>query len=102
VASSCCARVTGTRLAVAPHSGHLLTASDLASSGTASAIPPGRTRLAFAWDPPAGAASDISPGDIVIVYSTLRQGAASAEVVVDRAVIVRIVKPQIGDIVPGG
>jgi Flp pilus assembly protein CpaB len=87
-------RVTGTRLAVALHGGHLLTASDLASSGTAAAIPQGRTRLALAWDPPAGGASDINPGDTVIVYSTPRQGAASADVVVDHAVVVRIVKPQ--------
>jgi Flp pilus assembly protein CpaB len=85
-------RVTGARLAVSLHSGHLLTASDLASSGTASAIPPGRTRLAIAWDPPAGAAVDINPGDTVIVYSTPRQGAASADVVVDHAVVVRIVR----------
>jgi Flp pilus assembly protein CpaB len=87
-------RVTGTRLAVGLHSGHLLAASDLASSGTASAIPPGRTRLAIAWDPPAGAVSDINPGDTVIVYSTPRQGAASADVVVDHAVIARIVRPE--------
>jgi Flp pilus assembly protein CpaB len=86
-------RVTGARLAVALHGGHLLTASDLAS-GTASAIPPGRTRLAIAWDPPAGAAADINPGDMVIVYSTPRQGAASADVVVDHAAVVRIVRPQ--------
>jgi len=85
-------RVVGSRVAVAVHSGHLLTASDLAPSSAA--IASGRTRLAVAWDPPAGAASDINPGDSVVVYSTPRQGAATADVVIDRATVVRIVRPQ--------
>lgn len=85
-------RVVGSRVAVPLHSGHMLASSDLAPIGPA--IPPGRTHLAVAWDPPAGIASDINPGDAVIVYSTPRQGAAAADVVIDRATVVRVVRPQ--------
>jgi Flp pilus assembly protein CpaB len=74
------------------HGGHLLAASDLAAR--TGAIPPGRTRLAVAWDPPAGAAGDINPGDTVVVYSTPRQGVAMAEVLIPQATVVRVVRPQ--------
>ena len=82
----------GTRLAVPVHAGHLLASSDLAAQTTT--LPPGRTRLAIAWDPPAGAAADVNAGDTVIVYSTARQGAATATVVIDHARVVRVVRPQ--------
>jgi len=84
--------VVGTRLAVPVHAGHLLSRSDLAS--TTAAIPPGRTHLAIAWDPPVGAAGDINAGDTVIVYATPRQGAATATVLIERARVVRVVRPQ--------
>ena len=83
---------SGTRLAVPVHAGHLLASSDLAAQTTT--LPPGRTRLAIAWDPPAGAAADVNAGDTVIVYSTARQGAATATVVIDHARVVRVVRPQ--------
>ena len=85
-------RLVGTRLAVPVHAGHLLASSDLAAQTTT--LPPGRTRLAIAWDPPAGAAADVNAGDTVIVYSTARQGAATATVVIDHAKVVRVVRPQ--------
>jgi Flp pilus assembly protein CpaB len=85
-------RMVGARLAVPVHAGHLLTSSDLAAQTTT--LPPGRTRLAIAWDPPAGAAADVNAGDTVIVYSTARQGAATATVVIDHARVVRVVRPQ--------
>jgi Flp pilus assembly protein CpaB len=84
--------LVGTRLAVPVHTGHLLASSDLAAQTTV--LPPGRTRLAIAWDPPAGAAADVNPGDTVIVFSTARQGAASSSVVIDHARVVRVVRPQ--------
>ena len=86
-------RIVGSRVAVPLHAGHLLAASDLAPR--ASAIPAGRTRLAIAWDPPAGVASEVNPGDAVVVYSTPRQGAATADVLIPRATVVRIVRPQL-------
>ncbi len=85
-------RLVGTRLAVPVHAGHLLASSDLAVQTTT--VPPGRTRLAIAWDPPAGAAADVNAGDTVIVYSTARQGAPTATVVIDHAKVVRVVRPQ--------
>src|SRR3979411_2524370 len=64
-------RLVSTRLAVPVHAGHLLASSDL---GAQPRVPrAGRTRLAIAWDPPAGAAADVNAGDTVIVYSTARQ-----------------------------
>ena len=41
-----------------------------------------------------GAAADVNAGDTVIVYSTARQGAATATVVIDHARVVRVVRPQ--------
>src|ERR1700716_1299184 len=84
-------RLRGSRLAVPVRAGHLLASSDLAAQAT---LPPGRTRLAITWDPPAGAAADVNAGDTVIVYSTARQGAATATVVIDHAKVVRVVRPQ--------
>jgi hypothetical protein len=85
-------RLRGSRLAVPVRAGHLLASSDLAAQTTTH--PPGRTRLAIAWDPPAGAAADVNAGDTVIVYSTARQGAPTATVVIDHAKVVRVVRPQ--------
>jgi hypothetical protein len=85
-------RLVGARLAVPVRAGHLMASSDLAAQTTT--LPPGRTRLAIAWDPPAGTAADVNAGDTVIVFSTARQGATMATVVIDRARVVRVVRPQ--------
>src|SRR4030088_2426797 len=53
-------RLVGTRLAVPVHAGHLLASSDLAAQTTT--LPPGRTRLAIAWDPPAEAPPKLNAG----------------------------------------
>ena len=92
-------RVVGARLAVPLRSGHLLAPSDLAPAEQR--VQPGRTLFGIAWDAPAGAASDINPGDSVVVFSTPRQGAAAATVVIDRARVVRVVRPQ-GSVASGG
>ena len=85
-------RVVGLRLSTAVHAGHLLSATDI--SARAQTVPPGRTHLAIAWDPPAGTGTDISPGDSVIVYSTPRQGADAASVVIDHARVINIGRPS--------
>lgn len=81
-------RIVGLRLSTAVHAGHLLSASDIARR--AQTVPSGRTHLAIAWDPPAGTAGSINPGDSVIVYSTPRQGADAAAVVIDHARVITV------------
>jgi Flp pilus assembly protein CpaB len=87
-------RVVGRRVVTSVHAGHLLSASDIQTQ--APTLPPGRTHLAIAWDPPAGAATDINSGDTVIVYSTPRQGAEAATIVIDHARVVRVSRADAG------
>jgi Flp pilus assembly protein CpaB len=85
-------RVVGLRAATAVHAGHLLSRSDIQTN--ANGVPPGRVHLAIAWDPPPGAAAEISTGDTVMVYSTPRQGGSAATVVIDHAKVVRVGRPD--------
>jgi Flp pilus assembly protein CpaB len=98
-------RVIGRRLGTRVAAGQLLAPSQLQDSHTT--VAPGRVQVTIPVEPYTASAGSIGSGDLVVVYSTPRQGPAdgslpAARVVLDQAQVVSVGRGQQGLSVSSG